>query len=120
MSQFFNKNLANSEKNVILEQCKGMHCVDLGESFPTHIFLQNLASIQPRTSPVKFARSLAEPASPPGAISTEGMEDRKAVQDLVRNLGASFNRKFDEAGTGVPRRRPRIALALEVASMNLV
>ena len=36
-----------------------MHCVDLGESFQTHIFLQNLASIQPRTSPVKFARSLA-------------------------------------------------------------
>ena len=25
----------------------------------THIYLQNLASIQPRTSPVKFARSLA-------------------------------------------------------------
>ena len=33
-----------------------MHCVDLGESFQTHIHLQNLASIQPRTSPVKFAR----------------------------------------------------------------
>ena len=31
-----------------------MHCVDLGESFQTHIFLQNLASIQPRTSPIKF------------------------------------------------------------------
>ena len=31
-----------------------MHCVDLGESFPTHIFLPNLASIQPRTSLVKF------------------------------------------------------------------
>ena len=29
-----------------------MHCVDLGESFPTHIYLQNLASIQPRTSPI--------------------------------------------------------------------
>ena len=27
--------------------CKGMHCVDLGESFPTSIYLQNLASIQP-------------------------------------------------------------------------
>ena len=26
-----------------------MHRVDLGESFPTHIYLQNLASIQPRT-----------------------------------------------------------------------
>ena len=40
-----------------------MHCVDLGESFPTHIFLQNLASIQPRTSPVKFARSSNAAAS---------------------------------------------------------
>ena len=29
---------------------KGVHFVDLGESFPTHIYLQNLASIQPRTS----------------------------------------------------------------------
>ena len=28
-----------------------MHCVDLGESFPTHIYLQNLASIQPRGLP---------------------------------------------------------------------
>ena len=26
-----------------------MHCVDLGESFPTRIYLQNLASIQLRT-----------------------------------------------------------------------
>ena len=41
----------------IAELCKGVHCVDLGESFQTHIYLQNLASIQPRTSPVKFARS---------------------------------------------------------------
>ena len=44
---------------MILEVCKGVHCVDLGESFQTHIHLQNFASIQPRTSPVKFARSLA-------------------------------------------------------------
>ena len=34
-----------------------MHYVDLGESFPTNIYLQNLASIQPITSPFKFARS---------------------------------------------------------------
>ena len=38
-----------------------VHCVDLGESFRTHIYLQNLASIppasQPRTSLAKFARS---------------------------------------------------------------
>ena len=44
------------EKIEIREQCRGVLCVDLGESIQTHIFLQKLASIQPRTSPVKFAR----------------------------------------------------------------
>ena len=42
---------------MILEQWKGVHWVDLGASFPKHIFLRNLASIQPLTSPFKFARS---------------------------------------------------------------
>ena len=42
------------EKMEIRKRCKGVHCVDLGESFPTHIYLQNLASIQPRTSLLKF------------------------------------------------------------------
>ncbi len=46
------------------ERCKGVHCVDLGESFPTSISLQNLASIQPRTSLVNFARSPR--TDPPG------------------------------------------------------
>ena len=41
----------------IEERCKGVHCVDIGESFPTSIYLQNLASIQPRTSPKKFESS---------------------------------------------------------------
>ena len=40
---------------MILELCKGVHRVDLDESFQTNIFLQNLASIQPRTSLLKFA-----------------------------------------------------------------
>ena len=41
---------AKFDENVeIRERCKGVHCVDLGESFPTSIYLQNLASIQPRT-----------------------------------------------------------------------
>ena len=43
-----------------------MHCVDLGESFPTHIYLQNVTSIQPRTSLVKFARSPR--TDPPGSL----------------------------------------------------
>ena len=54
VSKIFGNFLA---KNAIRERCKGVHCVDLSESFQTHIFLQNLASIQPRTNPVKFARS---------------------------------------------------------------
>ena len=38
---------------------KHVNLVDLVESFPTNIYLQNLASMQKRTSPVKFAH-LAE------------------------------------------------------------
>ena len=40
------------------ERCKGVHCVDLGESFPTRIYLQKSASIQPRTSPSKFGGNI--------------------------------------------------------------
>ena len=38
----------------IPKRCKGVHCVDLGESFPTSIYLEKSASIQPRTSPPNF------------------------------------------------------------------
>ena len=31
-----------------------VHCVDLDKSFPTSIYLQNMASIQPRTSPCEI------------------------------------------------------------------
>ena len=55
------KFLANFDKIEIAELCEGVHCVDLGESFQTHIYLQMLASIQPRTSPVKFARAAVRP-----------------------------------------------------------
>ena len=44
----------------IPKRCKGVHCVDLGESFPTSIYLQNLASIQPRTSPEVLKFELSE------------------------------------------------------------
>ena len=46
---------------------KHVNLVDLVKSFPTNIFLQNLASIQKRTSPVKFAH-MAE-KSEKGSIS---------------------------------------------------
>ena len=46
---------------------KHVNLVDLVKSFPTNIFLQNLASIQNRTSPIKFDH-LAE-KSDKGSIS---------------------------------------------------
>ena len=46
---------------------KHANLVDLVKSFPTNIFLQNLASIQERTTPPKFAH-LAE-KSEKGSIS---------------------------------------------------
>ena len=50
------------EKIEVRERCKGVHCVDLGESFQTYIYLQNVASIQPRTS--RFCRP--QHFTPPG------------------------------------------------------
>ena len=46
---------------------KHVNLVDLVKSFPTNILLQNLASMQKRTSPIKFAH-LAE-KSEKGSIS---------------------------------------------------
>ena len=58
--QLFNRDFLGDfdEKIEIRERCKGVLCVDLGESFPTSIYLQKSASIQPRTSPSKFGGKL--------------------------------------------------------------
>ena len=53
--------------------------MDLGESFPTHIYLQNLASIQPRTSPVKFVRSPR--TDPPGGVRNADAPDELGLRD---------------------------------------
>ena len=78
------------EKIEIRERCKGVHCVDLGESFPTSIYLQKSASIQPRTSPSKFGGKysilftgvLTPFAAEPRARQVHQEEDAR-----VRNLG---------------------------------
>ena len=57
---------------------KYVDLVDLVNSFPTSIYLQNLASIQPRTSALKFARSPR--TDPPGPGGREG--SRAAVFDF--------------------------------------
>ena len=70
---------------------KHVNLVDLVKSFPTNSFLQNLASIQKRTSPIKFAH-LAE----------------KSVNGSISNLSTK-----DPAGTAVPSGQtlPYVALA---------
>ena len=55
-----------------------VNLVDLVKSFPTNIYLQNLASIQKRTSPVKFAH-LAE-KSGKGSISNLSTKAKLACQ----------------------------------------
>ena len=56
---------------------KHVNLVDLVKSFPTNIYLQNLASTQKRTSPVKFDH-LAE-KSEKGSISNLSTKVRAAV-----------------------------------------
>ena len=57
---------------------KFVNLVDLVKGFPTNIYLQNLASIQKRTSPVKFAH-LAE-KSGKGSISNLSTKDRTVAR----------------------------------------
>ena len=53
-SAIFNENIEPIFRQWIPKRCKGVHYVDLGESFPMSIYLQNLALIQPRTSLFNF------------------------------------------------------------------
>ena len=82
-----------------------MHCVDLDESFQTHIYLQNLASIQPRTSPLKFVGSRDNAAErvclkPVGAdCELELVNDTSGevhhLQEInTRNVDNVFQRRF--------------------------
>ena len=66
---------------------KHVNLVDLVKSFPTNIYLQNLASIQKRTSPVKFAY-LAE-KSGKGSISNLSTKVLAAWLRAVRKLKAN-------------------------------
>ena len=61
---------------------KHVNLVDLVKSFPTNIYLQNLASIQKRTSPVEFAH-LAE-KSGKGSISNLSTKASAAVLEPLR------------------------------------
>ena len=69
---------------------KHVNLVDLVKSFPTNIYLQNLASIQKRTSPVKFAH-LAEKLgkSSISNLSTKASAARRPTADCPRRRRAA-------------------------------
>ena len=64
--------------------------MDLGESFPTSIYLQNLASMQPRTSRVKFARS---PRTDPPGFTNEPTRF-VGITICIHQMDASRNLEF--------------------------
>ena len=76
---------------------KHVNLVDLVKSFPTNIFLQNLVSIQKRTSPFKFAH-LAE-KSENGSISNLST---KAESDAAA---------ADQPAAGEPAAQPAVLIA---------
>ena len=78
--QNLTKNSQNFDRKIeIRKRCKGVHCVDLGESFPTNIYLQNLASIQPRTSPRKTIPDTPIPTPPPPLKPTLNYETNMSM-----------------------------------------
>ena len=76
---------------------KHVNHVDLVKTFPTHILLQNLASIQKRTSPVKFAH-LAEKS---GKGSISNLSTKVEPTDLPDDLDLR-DAIFVRDGLGVP------------------
>ena len=84
---------------------KHVNLADLVKSFPTSIFLQNLASIQKRTSPRKFAH-LAE-KSENGSISNFST---KAQPDANREREAEERADGEQCGAGCARRGGRVGL----------
>ena len=84
------------------ERCKGVHCVDLGESFPTSIYLQKSASIQPRTSPSKFGGKLCNiiQSCPKSAASPLAIDSLESGFFLTCRLFKAGTRGLFKPGAG--------------------
>ena len=99
---------------------KHVNLVDLVKSFPTHILLQNLASIQKRTSPVKFAHlaeksgkgSISNLSTKVAGASAPGIAPETAARRR-RTLRAALGPAVDES----PSPRPRLSAAQERTSI---
>ena len=80
----------------IPKRCKGVHCVDLGESFPTNIYLQKSASIQPRTSPSKFGEKYSILFT--GVLRHDGQVSREVLVAGARSATAPGGGRVFRAG----------------------
>ena len=76
---------------------KYANLVEIEKCCQTHIFLQNFVSIQPRTSPVKFAasQSLRRPAQVHAAVPGG-------------QAGAGEGRRFPQGDCGLPHAAGRV------------
>ena len=68
-----------------------MHFVDLGESFPTQIDLQSVASIQPRTTSSKLGSKIV------GLAPTQVLRNAGAFPRGAASAAASVSAAFAEA-----------------------
>ena len=82
------------QKIEIAELCKGLHRVDLSENFQTHIYFQNLASIQPRTSRLKFADTNTNLADL-GRVLVRRRRDLRHLHALHRGHGVLALRRVE-------------------------
>ena len=93
---------------------KYVNLVDLVKSFPTNIYLQNLASIQKRTSPIKFAH-LAE-KSEKGSIpnlSTKVDTGRNELDSELRNLRSKLGIGENDYNQAQRERSAKIKLKIK-------
>ena len=77
---------------------KHVNLLDLVKSFPTNIFLQNLASIQKRTNPIKFAH-LAE-KSERGSTSNLSTKQRTSAISVLLRLAQDLDHRSREVQFG--------------------
>ena len=72
---------------------KHVNLVDLVKSFPTNIYLQNLASIQKRTGPVKFAHLAEE--SDNGSVSNLSTKMLTPASNAHRETGRENEKVYE-------------------------
>ena len=85
---------------------KHVNLVVLVKGFPTNIFLQNLASIQKRTSPVKFAHLAKK--SGKGSISNLSTKARSAKPKRSEGRRTPSARRYGGRSSARPRKSARL------------